>query len=166
MHSAPPEGPRASAGPDARAQAGKHRQHVDGQDSVAGRVRWSGCADHDESGRERAADRAETDRCLAAHAGSGYVQFTYATGRDLLQLFIKHKYLSVADWAPDGKGLFVSNVVAGRATLLYVDLNGKSQVLQSNYGNYLTRGVPSPDGRHIALLNWALDGNIWMMEHF
>ena len=74
--------------------------------------------------------------------------------------------LTTADWAPDGKGLFVSNAVAGRATLLYVDLNGRSQVLQSNYGNYSTRGVPSPDGRHIALLNWALDGNIWMMEHF
>ena len=76
------------------------------------------------------------------------------------------KNLTTADWAGDGKGLFVSSRGAGEAILLHVDLDGNSQILRRNHEYYSTQGVPSPDGRHIAMLDQPLDGNMWVMQNF
>ena len=78
----------------------------------------------------------------------------------------KWRNLATVDWAGDGKGLFVSSRGAGEAILLHVDLDGNSQILRRNRGHYSTQGVPSPDGRHIAMLDWPLDGNMWLVENF
>jgi hypothetical protein len=51
-------------------------------------------------------------------------------------------------------------------TLLRVDLQGQVLVLWKPEGGRATYAVPSPDGRHVALLGWTLDSNIWMMENF
>jgi serine/threonine protein kinase len=74
--------------------------------------------------------------------------------------------LTTVDWAGDGKGLYVSSRVAGEAILLHIDLDGNSQILRRNQGHYSTQGVPSPDGRHIAMLDSPSDGNMWLMENF
>ena len=76
--------------------------------------------------------------------------------------------LTTVDWAGDGKGLYVSSrvAVAGEAILLHIDLEGNSQILRRNQGHYSTQGVPSPDGRHIAMLDSPFDGNMWLMENF
>ena len=72
-------------------------------------------------------------------------------------------------WAADGKGLFVSQYQTGTRKLLYVDLEGRADVLRDlklSGGIYWTWGTPSPDGRYQALLGYTLMTNVWMLENF
>jgi DNA-binding winged helix-turn-helix (wHTH) protein/Tol biopolymer transport system component len=72
-------------------------------------------------------------------------------------------------WAADGKGLFVSAGAGLGATLLYVDLQGRGQVIwrqRFSIFNYPARGIPSPDGRYLALLAFSTDCNVWLLENF
>jgi hypothetical protein len=69
-------------------------------------------------------------------------------------------------WAADGKGLYVSNGVKGGMALLHVDLQGHTHVLLENYGSDVAYGIPSPDGRHLAILGLTVNSNTWMIENF
>jgi serine/threonine protein kinase/Tol biopolymer transport system component len=72
-------------------------------------------------------------------------------------------------WAADGKGLFVSAGAGLGATLLYVDLEGRGQVIwrqRFSISNNPARGIPSPDGRYLALLGFSTDCNVWLLENF
>jgi serine/threonine protein kinase len=69
-------------------------------------------------------------------------------------------------WASDGTSFFVSSPVQRGSVLLHVDMRGNSQVLWKREGSPGTYAIPSPDGRHLAISNSTLDGNIWMMENF
>ena len=70
------------------------------------------------------------------------------------------------DWAPDGKGFYVSSSSPRGATLLHVDLKGNVNALWEQKGSWQTWGVPSPDGRHLAILGLTVDSNVWMTENF
>ena len=70
------------------------------------------------------------------------------------------------DWSADGKGLYASSQSAQAATLLYSDLEGHAQVLWQQDGIFKTWGIPSPDGRHLAFLEWTSANNVWMIENF
>jgi Tol biopolymer transport system component/tRNA A-37 threonylcarbamoyl transferase component Bud32 len=81
-------------------------------------------------------------------------------------------HLSRLYWAADGKALFVS--AAGGTppgdVLLRVNLEGRAQVVWQSKGyvgfNYEpTRGVPSPNGRYLAVLGYTNDSNVWMLEN-
>jgi len=85
-------------------------------------------------------------------------------------------------WAADSKGLFVASLAPRGSALLHVDLQGKAHVLWEQQGstapwNELSEpgyfGGPSapsafasPDGRHLAIYDWKLSANMWMMENF
>ena len=71
-------------------------------------------------------------------------------------------------WAPNGKGLFLGAAHEQRQEVLFVDLQGRANVLwQQGYpGRVYIWGVPSPDGRHLALLGRTIDNNVWMLENF
>jgi Tol biopolymer transport system component len=72
-------------------------------------------------------------------------------------------------WAADGRGLFVSAAGGLGATLLYVDLEGRGQVIwQQRFPiiNAEARGIPSPNGRYLAVLAYATDSDVWMLENF
>jgi serine/threonine protein kinase/Tol biopolymer transport system component len=69
-------------------------------------------------------------------------------------------------WTQNGKGLLVSSHVPGSCVLLHVDLLGNPHPLWKKDGGLGTYGIPSPDGRHLALLGWTLNSNIWEMENF
>ncbi len=70
------------------------------------------------------------------------------------------------NWAADGKGLFVSSPRGDSSVLLHVDLQGNPKIIWEQKGWIGTRGVPSPDGRHLAILAFKLNSNVWMMENF
>ncbi len=73
------------------------------------------------------------------------------------------------DWSPDGKGLYCGSASAqGIATLLYVDLAGNARLLWQYKGGTGSDvwGIPSPDGRYIAILGHAANSNAWMLEGF
>jgi eukaryotic-like serine/threonine-protein kinase len=70
------------------------------------------------------------------------------------------------DWAPDGKGFYVGSSSPRGATLLYIDVKGQPSVVWEQKGSFLTWGVPSPDGRHLAIGGFTMDSNVWMIENF
>ena len=70
------------------------------------------------------------------------------------------------DWSADGTGLYVSSQSPQAATLLYSDLEGHAQVLWHQDGIFKTWGIPSPDGRHLAFLEWTSANNVWLIENF
>jgi Tol biopolymer transport system component len=70
------------------------------------------------------------------------------------------------NWSADGKGLYVFSEARGGAELLYVDFKGDSLALWKNRAGNFTAGLPSPDGRQLAIMGLAFDGNIWTMETF
>jgi eukaryotic-like serine/threonine-protein kinase len=89
--------------------------------------------------------------------------------------------LQSVDWAADGRGLFASSLTTGSSALLHVGLHGEAHVLWEQKGSIAPSGgpfdeptggpsapwaVPSPDGRHLAIYEWSLSSNIWMMENF
>ena len=77
-------------------------------------------------------------------------------------------HLQGMDWAADGKGLFVADGVLGGTgvEVRYVDLQGNAHVLWENHEGNVTEGLPSPDGRHLAIMGLTVDGNMWMLENF
>jgi Tol biopolymer transport system component len=69
------------------------------------------------------------------------------------------------EWAADGKGFYASANAKGIA-VFYVDLQGNVRSVWASQGGNWARGLPSPDGRHIAIQTSTNDGNMWMMENF
>jgi WD40 repeat protein len=71
------------------------------------------------------------------------------------------------DWSADGNALFVSCQTSQDTTLLHVDLRGEATALWHQKLNFVgTKGMPSPDGRHLAVAGWTTDSNVWMIENF
>jgi serine/threonine protein kinase/Tol biopolymer transport system component len=70
------------------------------------------------------------------------------------------------DWTADGKGLFVSSPLSGGVALLQVDLQGNAHLLWEQKGGSVTWGVPSPDGRHLAMPGNTQNSNIWTIQNF
>jgi len=69
-------------------------------------------------------------------------------------------------WSSDATGMYVSTPVQNGCELLHVNLNGRVQVMWEQRGGLSTAAVPSPDGRHLAMLGWTLSSNAWMMQNF
>jgi DNA-binding winged helix-turn-helix (wHTH) protein/Tol biopolymer transport system component len=74
--------------------------------------------------------------------------------------------MSALNWAADGKGLFVSSGLKDRTTVLHVDLQGNATAVWKNVGGAESKGMPSPDGRHLAIQTWTTSSNMWMIENF
>jgi hypothetical protein len=74
--------------------------------------------------------------------------------------------LNTFDWSADSKGFFISNRTGLASTQLFVDLNGKPHPLWQQRSSVLTWGVPSPNGRYLAVLAQDLNSNMWMIENF
>ena len=71
------------------------------------------------------------------------------------------------DWSADGNALFVSSQTPQDTTLLGVDLRGEARALWHQKFNFVgTKGIPSPDRRHLAVAAWTTDSNVWMIENF
>jgi len=70
------------------------------------------------------------------------------------------------NWAVDSKGMFVSTVQPGGSTLLRVAPNGDAQPIWQQHQSKLTWGIPSPDGRHLAILGPSSEANVWMIGNF
>lgn len=69
-------------------------------------------------------------------------------------------------WAADGKGWFTVTRNQAGIVLLYVDLEGEPHPLWDLKGDTIAYGLPSPDGRHLAIVATARNNNVWLMENF
>jgi eukaryotic-like serine/threonine-protein kinase len=74
--------------------------------------------------------------------------------------------IDYVDWSPDGKALYASSRSTAGTALLRVDLQGRAQRLWADRSQYAVPGTPSPDGRHLLMAHWNLEGNVWMLEGF
>jgi Tol biopolymer transport system component len=74
--------------------------------------------------------------------------------------------LSSVVWTADGKDLFVSSYTKRGADMLHMDLKGNVRLLWEHPGGIEIYGVPSPDGRHLAMRGWNVESNVWLMENF
>lgn len=70
------------------------------------------------------------------------------------------------NWAADGRGWFTSAKSETGIVLLYVDLRGQAHPLWEMQGDGSAYGLPSPDGRYLAICSTAGNSNVWMMESF
>lgn len=73
------------------------------------------------------------------------------------------------EWSADGKGIYCTSVSSQGGTLLYVDLKGTARVLWHSRdldGGLFIAGVPSPDGRYLALTGSIRHSTVWMVEGF
>jgi len=71
------------------------------------------------------------------------------------------------DWSADGDALFVSSQTPQDITLLRVDLRGEPRPLWHQKLNFMgTKGIPSPDRRHLAVAGYTTDSNAWTIENF
>jgi hypothetical protein len=74
-------------------------------------------------------------------------------------------------WAADGKGFYAASRTADSSVLLYLDMQGTSRVVweqKGTMGNLQagTSGIPSPDGRHLAMMGYTYNANMWTLEDF
>jgi eukaryotic-like serine/threonine-protein kinase len=75
--------------------------------------------------------------------------------------------LASLDWSADSKSLFVASVSPRGAVLLRVGRDGHATVLREWKGTYgVVWGVPSGDGRYLALRSPTVDSNAWLVENF
>jgi hypothetical protein len=70
------------------------------------------------------------------------------------------------NWAIDSQSMFVSTLQPGHATLLRVALNGDALPVWQQHQSKLTWGIPSPDGRHLAIMAANSEANVWMIGNF
>jgi eukaryotic-like serine/threonine-protein kinase len=68
-------------------------------------------------------------------------------------------------WSANGNGFFATRRAQGGTELLHIDLKGTTQSLYkcTGWGCFAS---PSPDGRHLAILDNKQSMNMWMMENF
>jgi serine/threonine protein kinase len=97
----------------------------------------------------------------------GRVQILSLNGRAPQEITAKGwNTLSSVVWTADGNSLFVSSYTERGADLLKMDLQGNVRFLWEHPGGIEIYGVPSPDGRHLAMRGWNVEGNMWLMENF
>jgi Tol biopolymer transport system component len=97
----------------------------------------------------------------------GHVQIRFLTGGSVRDVRVKGwGRLNDLCWASDGQGLFVDSDSVQGATLLHLDLEGNARVLWVQKGHRETSGLPSPDGRYLAVQDVEADHNAWMIENF
>ena len=63
-------------------------------------------------------------------------------------------------------GLLHGEFLPTEARQLYVDLSGKAALLWRQPGRSIIWGVPSPDGRNLAMLMYTTDANVYMLDAF
>jgi Tol biopolymer transport system component len=97
----------------------------------------------------------------------GRIRIVSLGGRPPQEITVKGwNTLTTVAWAAEGKSLFVSSFKDQGPVILSVDLQGNAQLLWEHLGGIDTYAVPSPDGHHLAMRAWNVEGNLWMMENF
>jgi serine/threonine protein kinase len=74
--------------------------------------------------------------------------------------------LASLDWTADGEGFSIASGIHGGMVLLHVDLQGNAKVVHNYQGASGLWARQSPDGRHLVISEFRVDGNIWTLENF
>jgi hypothetical protein len=75
------------------------------------------------------------------------------------------RFLTCFEYSADGNGFYLTTVQGQGTTLLYFGLNGDAHTLwQLRSGE--TCGLPSPDGRYLAVGAFQYNTNVWIAQGF
>ena len=74
--------------------------------------------------------------------------------------------LESMDWSVDGRVFYCGSVSPEGVKLLSIDMDGNAKILWQKKGAIHAHGVPSPDGRCLAVMTWVVNSNHWMVEGF
>jgi hypothetical protein len=75
--------------------------------------------------------------------------------------------LTSLDYAPDGKGFFVGDNSLTEVRKLYINVARNSSVLWRQLRTLpMIWGIPSPDGKYLALMMFTEDSNVYVVENF
>ena len=72
--------------------------------------------------------------------------------------------LGYVSWTSDGNRLLLPSIDARGATLLSADLQGNARVLWQQPGALDISGIPSPDGRRVAVWLRSSIDSFWLAE--
>jgi eukaryotic-like serine/threonine-protein kinase len=104
---------------------------------------------------------------LATPSGTRIVLRSFATGAVVREIPVRGATnLDTLHYAQDGQGFFAGDSSSTEARQLYIDLSGKSTLLWRQAGSYAVWALPSPDGRHLAMLMLTIDSNVYTVEDF
>jgi eukaryotic-like serine/threonine-protein kinase len=100
--------------------------------------------------------------------GDNRIHIISLNGQTLREVVVKWRTdLAGVVWAADGQGWFMSGKSETGVALLHVDLQGEAHPLWSlNGGGSKAYCLPSPDGRHLAIVATTWNNNVWMTENF
>jgi len=103
----------------------------------------------------------------------GHVHILHLDGRPSEEIVPKNIKLGDAlDWSADGKGLFIDSPTAKGTALTYLDLHGNTHVIWEETSTIGVRGIetpwgiPSRDGRRVAINGIVANANVWLLENF
>jgi Tol biopolymer transport system component len=97
------------------------------------------------------------------HLSGGHRQRVLVRGWDPNS---QQRLAGVMWWTADGKGLIAGSLFNRGSVLLHIDLKGNATVLWQRESSPGTFGVPSPDGRRLAMSAWDMSSNLWMIDNF
>ena len=98
---------------------------------------------------------------------TGEIRFFQVRGGGTRTIAV-HGYVSLRsiDWAPDSKSMFIASSGPSGSVLLRVNVDGSARPVWQQSRSDEIWGIPSPDGRHLALSGFTEDANVWMIDNF
>jgi serine/threonine protein kinase/dipeptidyl aminopeptidase/acylaminoacyl peptidase len=101
-------------------------------------------------------------------AGDKRIRLLSISGQPTREIVLKNwGSFSSVDWAADSKGLFVtSNPTGWKSSLLYVDLAGNAHELWQVKSTQPSWGIPSRDGKYLAIPAPTTSSNVWMAQGY
>jgi eukaryotic-like serine/threonine-protein kinase len=101
-------------------------------------------------------------------SGDKRIRLLSILGQPTREIVLKNwSAFSSVDWAADSKGLFVtSNPTGLRSSLLYIDPAGDAHELWQVKSTAPSWGIPSRDGKYLAIPAPTTSSNVWMVEGF
>lgn len=107
-------------------------------------------------------------RAIVLSGPKGTIRFRSTTTGESHDVQVKGgNELGSMDWAPDGKSLYVAGrSPQGVSVLLNITLDGQASVLLRSTDSEMLAGIPSPDGRYLAIPEARGSNNVWAIENF
>jgi Tol biopolymer transport system component len=105
---------------------------------------------------------------LALNNASGSVVRTIDLGKKIVQdaALTGSPIIQSLDWSPDSTGWYISSPAADGAVLTFVRRTGEVIKLRNQPGSLTSWAVPSHDGKRLAILEWTVTSNAWMIDNF
>lgn len=104
---------------------------------------------------------------LAATSETKVVIRSFTTGAIAREIVVPGATrLHTLYYASDGKGFFVGESLPTEGRQYYVDLSGKSTLLWHQAGSGVVWSIHSPDGKHLAMLMYTTDSNVYTVENY